>query len=70
LSVSSGAGKVKNYGTKNGKNKGKSTCYLCDKEGQMIKDCPSLKIMRGACSVASEDESVVLIINELGTIHD
>jgi hypothetical protein len=36
----------------------------------MIKYCPSSKTMRGACSVASEDESDVLIVSLLGTIHD
>jgi hypothetical protein len=32
----------------------------------MIKDCPCLKTMKGACSV----ESDVLIVSQLGTIHD
>jgi len=36
----------------------------------MINYCPSLKTMRGACSMASEDESDVVIISLLGTIHD
>ena len=36
----------------------------------MIKDCTSLKTMRGAYSVASEDENDVLTISQPGTIHD
>lgn len=70
LTVSSGAGKVLNRGKKKGKSKGSRTCYLCDKEGHMIKDCPNLKNMRGACSVASEDEGDILIVSQPGTIHD
>jgi len=36
----------------------------------MIKDCTSLKTMRGAYLVASEDENDVLTISQPGTIHD
>ena len=70
LTVLSGAGKVKNHGKKKGKSKGQCTCYLCEKEGHMIKDYPCLKTMRGACSGASEDESNLVIISQQGTIHD
>ena len=70
LTVSGGAAKVKNHGKKKGKSKGRRTCYLCDEEGHMIKDCPSLKTMRGVCSVASEDGSDVLVVSQPGTIHE
>ena len=70
LTVLSGAGKVKNHGKKKVKIKGQCTCYLCEKEGHMIKDYPCLKTMRGACLGASEDESNLVIISQQGTIHD
>ena len=41
-----------------------------DKEGHMIKDCPNLKTMREVCSVASEDESDILIVSQPGTIYE
>ena len=61
LTISGGAGKVMNHGKKKGRRKGQCTCYLCEKEGHMIKDYQSLKIVKVACSVASEDESDILI---------
>lgn len=56
LIVSGGLGKIKKNGKKKAKSKGQHTFDLCDKEGHMIKDCPSLRTMREVCSVASEDE--------------
>ena len=63
MTVLGGAGKVMNLGKKKGKSKGQRTCYLCEKEGHMIKDYQSLKIVKVACSVASEDESDILIFS-------
>jgi hypothetical protein len=70
LTISGGTCKVKNHGKKKGKSKGSRTCYLCDKEGHMIKDYPNLKTMRGVCSVVSEDESDVLIVSQQDTTHE